>query len=88
MEIAAVIISAILTIIALVLFLISLQSYRIYKNVRLPFVVIVFLFFLLKGVLLSLGLIYEPVAGLLSSYYFHIFDIAILLLLYFSALKR
>ena len=88
METAFIIISAGITIVAFILFIFSLQSYRIYKNTKLPFVIVVFLFFLLRGLLLSIGLFYEPVAAIISSYYLGVLDLAILTLLYLAALKR
>jgi len=88
MEIEYIIIGAAISINSLVLLITSLLSYRRYKNTKLIFVIAVFLFFLIRGVLLSLGLFYEPLASIISSYYTWLIDVIILNLLYLAALKR
>ena len=88
MEIETIIISAFVTIFSLGLLTISITSYRKYKNQKLLFVSIVFLVFLLKGILLSLGLYQEDIAALLTSSYAGIFDLIILILLFMVTLKR
>ena len=88
MEIEYIIISAAISINALVLLITTLISYKKYQNTKLIFVIIVFLFFFLRGVLLSLGLFFEPLAFFISSHYTWLIDIVILNLLYLAALKR
>ena len=88
MRVEFVIIGAAICICALVLFLFSVLSYRKYQNKKLVFVILVFLFFLIRGSLFSLSLFYEPFAVFSSSAYPWLIDLVILNLLYFSALKR
>ena len=88
MDIIYIIISAAITICALFLLITSILSYIKYKNVKLPFIILVFLFFLIRGLLLSLSLFYEPFEFFASSYYTWLIDLIILNLLYLAALKR
>ena len=88
MEIEFIIVSAAITIVSLILLLVTVHSYRIYRNTKLWFVIMVFLFFLVRGLLLSSALLYQPLAPILSSYYLWVIDLVILTLLYASALKR
>jgi hypothetical protein len=88
MEIEFIIVSAAITIVSLILLLVTVHSYRIYRNTKLWFVIMVFLFFLIRGLLLSCALLYQPLAPMLSSYYLWIIDLVILTLLYVAALKR
>ena len=88
MEIESVIIDACITIFALGLFIVSLLSYRKYKNVKLIFVSLVFFVFLIKGILLSISLFNEQLAGLTSIPYFRLFDLLVLILLFIATLKR
>jgi hypothetical protein len=81
-------INACITIFSFGLFTVSILSYHKYKNTKLLFVSLVFLFFLIKGVVLSLGLFIEQLAGFLSNPYIGIFDLAILILLFIATLKR
>ena len=86
MAIESIIINARITIFSLGLLIVSILSYRKYKNVKLIFVSIVFLVFLIKGILLSLGLFYEEIA--ISSPYNELFDLIIIILLFMATLKR
>ena len=63
MSLESIAISAFVTIFSLGLLLISIISYWRHKNVKLIFVSVVFLLFLIKGILLSIGLIYEDFSG-------------------------
>ena len=88
METGYVIVSAAITILSLILLIVSLYSYRISRNTKLPFVTAVFVFFFIRGILLSVGLFYSPLEFLVSSYYMWVFDLFILTLLYVASLKR
>ena len=88
MEIENIIISGAVTIVSVILLLVAIHSYRISGNKKLRFVIMVFLFFLLKGILLSFGLIYEPLMQMITSYHMGIVDLIILTFLYTTALKR
>lgn len=88
MEIESIIIDACITIFALGLFIVSLLSYRKYKNGKLLFVSLVFLIFLVKGMLLSLSLFYSQFADIISNPYVGLFDLIILVLLFIATLKR
>ena len=81
-----IIISACVTIFSLGLLIISLASYLKYKNLKLLFVSLVFLLFLIKGILLSINVFFEELAGL--NLYFIIFDLVILIFLFIATLKR
>ena len=88
MEIQDIIISACVTIFSVGLLIVSLASYNKYKNLKLLFVSIVFLIFLVKGILLSLGLFFDETTILNSSSYIGLFDLIILILLFIATLKR
>ena len=88
MELQLVIISAFITIFSLGLFIISLTSYRKYKNQKLLFVCLVFLVFLLKGILLSIQLFTNEFPLLNDSTSSGLFDLMILILLFIATLKR
>ena len=83
-----VIISAAISICSLVLLATTLISYRKSNNKKLIFVTLAFLFFLIRGLLLSFSLFYDPLAPFVSSYYTWLIDLVILNLLYLAALKR
>ena len=88
MEVEGIIIGAAISINAVILVVTTLLSYRKYKNVKLLFIFVAFLFFLIRGVLFSIGLFYEPFRFFTTTYYLLIFDVIILNTLYLSALKR
>jgi len=88
MEIESIIIDASITIFALGLFIVSLLSYKKYKNGKLLFVSLVFFVFLVKGILLSFGLFNEQLAGMISNPYVGLFDLIVLVLLFIATLKR
>ena len=87
MEIQEIVISAFVTIFSVGLLVVSLASYRKYKNIKLLFVSLVFLVLLIKGILLSLSLFYE-IGILNSTLYTGLFDLIILVLLFLATLKR
>ncbi len=88
MELEYIVISAAISINSLILLIASLLSFRKYKNKKLLFVIIAFLFFFIRGVLLSISLFYEPLSIIKSGYYIWIIDIIILNTLYLASLKR
>ncbi len=89
MEIQSIIISAFVTIFSVGLLVVSIASYRKYKNLKLLFVSLVFFIFLIKGILLSLGLFYEEIEVLTNtSTYIGLFDLVILIMLFLATLKR
>lgn len=88
MEIESIILDACITIFALGLFIVSLLSYRKYKNTKLLFVSLVFFVFLIKGMLFSISLFNEQLAELTSNPYFRLFDLLVLILLFIATLKR
>lgn len=84
----SIVLSACVTIFSLGLLVISLESYQKYKNFKLFFVSCVFFVFLVKGLLMSLGLFYEDLTTIQSSLSSGIFDLIILILLFIATLKR
>ena len=89
MDYGIILIVALITILALILFIVTLLSYRKYKNRKLLLVSMVFFFLLIRGVLLSLGLFYASFTQLTTSGYIWLFDLAVLIFLYAAySLKR
>lgn len=88
MEIETTILSACITLCAVVLFTISIASYRKHKNKRLLFVSIVFFLFLIKGVLMSLTVFIEQLMFLEYNLYFATLDLIMLLILFIAVLKE
>jgi hypothetical protein len=66
----------------------SLLSYRRTKNNKLVFISIVFIIFLLKGILMAVDLIYPTIIGLQYSFSFVLFDLGVLFFLFIATLKR
>ena len=87
-EIQDIIISAFITIFSVGLLLVSLASYKKYKNLKLLFVSLVFLVLLIKGILLSIGLFFEDLTILNNITYNGLFDLVVLILLFVATLKR
>lgn len=85
MEIETVI-SASLTVLSIGLLTISLISYFKYRNSKLLFVSLVFLFFLLKGIILTINIFIVELSNLLNI--FGVFDVLILVILFASTFKR
>ena len=88
MEIVSIIIDACITIFALGLFIVSALSYRKYKNKKLIFVSLIFLVFLIKGIMLSLSLFNLQMVSINNNPYIGLFDFLILVLLFIATLKR
>ena len=88
MGVESIIISASVTVFALGLFIVSLISYRKQNNPKLIFICLVFLIFLIKGILFSLGLFFEQLTPINSSQYLGLFDLVILVALFIATLKR
>jgi len=88
METVSIVLDAGITIFALGLLLVSLFSYRKYKNSKLLFVSFVFLIFFVKGAILSFNLFNNQLADVISNPYFGLFDLIILVLLFVATLKR
>jgi len=87
-EIVLISISAIITIFSLGLLLVSLASYRKYHNTKLLFVTLVFLVFLLQGILLSLNIFLEFLTNDLLVVGMSVVDTVVLVLLFLATLKR
>jgi len=88
MEIQDIIINSFITMFSLGLLIVSLASYRKYKNTKLLFITAVFVLFFIKAIIISLGLFDEEIYSLLSNSYFRLFDLAILMTLFMASLKR
>jgi len=88
MEIEGLIINAGITVFSLGLLLVSILSYRRYRNNKLLFVSFVFLIFFIKGVILSLGLFSQQLTDMISNPYFGFLDLIILVFLFIATLKR
>jgi hypothetical protein len=87
-DITTIVIDACITIFSLGLLIISLFSYKKYKNTKLLFVSLIFLVFFVKGILLSLGLFYKQISDVILNPYAGLFDLVILVLLFMATLKR
>jgi len=70
------------------LLVVSLSSYKKYKNPKLLFVSIVFLIFLIKGLLMSIGMFYTDISLLQTISRTGLFDLIVLILLFMATLKR
>ena len=91
MEIQEIIISSSVTIFSLGLLLVSLLSYKKFKNLKLFFISLVFIVLLIKGIFFSLSLFYPELVFIdtaLFSIYSGLFDLTILILLFIATLKR
>jgi len=82
MNLENIFIYSIITILSLILLAVTFLSYRRYKNVKLLFICFVFFFLFVRGILLSLSLFNEQIAGFISSAYVWLFDVIVLMLLY------
>jgi len=80
-------ISASITVLSLGLFILSILGYLKRKNTKMIFVSLVFLVFLVKGIILSLGVFSSEIIVLNSSFNPWIFDLVVLVLLYVTSLK-
>ena len=88
MEIVSIILSACITIFSLGLFVVSLLSYKSYKNSKLLFVSGVFFVFFLQGLLFSLGLFFPLFSSFLLTIPSGVFILIILIFLFLATLKR
>ena len=91
MQIEVIAISAGITIFSLGLLIVSLVSYKKYKNSKLLFITLVFFVLLIKGILFSVSLFFPELSminSLLFSIYGGLFDLTILVLLFIATLKR
>lgn len=86
MEIAGILLSASVTTFSLGLLTISLVSYLKYKNQKLLFVSVAFFIFLVKGIVMSTNMFFEPYTT--STFFYSVFDLVILVLLFGATLKR
>ena len=91
MDLENIIISSGVTILSLGLLIVSLASYKKFKNLKLIFISIVFIVFLIKGILFSISVFYPDISWINSfiySIYSGLFDLSILILLFIATLKR
>ena len=88
MDILTLIMSAFITIFSLGLLMVSVASYRKYKNGKLVFISLVFVLFLIKGVLLSISLFVPEHTVVPTGFNGMLFDLIILILLFLATLKR
>jgi hypothetical protein len=88
MDAGYLILSGLITAVSFILLLVSIHSYRVFGNKKMLFVIGVFCFFFIKGLLLSIGGFYYSFQTIMTSYYVWGIDLVILTLLYASALKR
>lgn len=84
----SIILSAFVTIFSIGLCAISLLSYSKHKTMKLLVVSLVFLVFLVKGILLSIGMFYPEWGLPAANLSFIVFDMIILFLLFIATLKR
>lgn len=88
MEIQDIVFYAIITVFSLVLVIISFLSYWKYQKPKLLLIGVVFLLFLTRGILLSIGLFIPLIQEFTSSIYIWVFDIAMLTVLYITSLRK
>lgn len=88
MQAFEVVISAFITIFSFGLLCVSLKSYRKHNNIKLLIIGLVFFVFLIKAILVSIGLFYPNLVVIEFDLYSGLFDFAILLLLFIATLKR
>ena len=88
MQIIEVVLSAFVTIFSFGLLCVSLKSYRKHNNIKLLIIGFVFLVFLIKAILVSIGLFYPNISVIEFDLYSGLIDLVILLLLFIATLKR
>jgi len=88
MDIPVIVLVSCSTVFSLGMFLVSLLSYRRYKNTKLLFVCLAFFVFFIKGLLQSVSLFSTELTILRPDFSAGLFDVVILLLLFFATLKR
>ena len=84
----SIIISPFLIVFSLGMLITSIMSYHRSKNIKLIFVSLVFLIFLIKGIIIALTIAYQEFTVLTSLSYFGTLDVIILILLFIATLKR
>ena len=72
---------AAITILSVILFIVTLLSYRQYKNKKLLIVSFIFFFLFVRGVFLSFSLFNSQLATIIASGYVWSFDLIVLILL-------
>jgi hypothetical protein len=88
MEIHGIIISPFLIVFSLGMLVTSIASYLRSKNIKLIFVSLVFLIFLIKGIVMAFALFFQELTVMTSISYFGILDLVVLILLFIATLKR
>ncbi len=88
MDVQSIVISSFITIFSLGLLIVSLASYKKYKNVKLAFISLVFVVFLIKGIILSYELFFGEIEFFNTVINREVFDLVILILLFVATLKR
>ena len=73
---------------ALILFIVSMVAYHRTRNKRVLIVAVAFGIFFVKGIVLSLGLLYPDVETIIGSGLGNFLDVLILALLAITILKR
>jgi len=88
-NIETIIISAGVTMLSLGLLVVSLLSYRKYKNTKLLLISLVFIFFFIRGILLSISVFVDNFAEMfLTGFSVGLFDFIMLVLLFIATLKK
>ncbi|MCX6665602.1 MAG: hypothetical protein NT038_06020 [Euryarchaeota archaeon] len=88
METIDIVLSASITVVSLGMFMVSILSYKKFKNMKLLFVSLAFFVFFLKGFIESLSLFTKDLAVIDSSVSLKLFDLFVLILLFVATLKR
>ena len=78
-----------ITVLAVTLFLISMMAYSRERDRRLLLVSIAFTIFMVKGIILTIGIFSYDVDQIVAEYWFHvIFDLAILVFLFAGSWRK
>ena len=89
MNIEIIFLYAAITILSVVLFIVTLLSFRQYKNKKVLVVSFIFFFLFVRGIILSFSLFNDQLAAITTSGYVWSFDLIVLILLYAAySLKR
>ena len=88
MDLATIVLTSCITVFSLGMFLVSLISFRTYKNVKLLFVCVAFFVFFIKGIVQSMSLFSSEVTFMRPDFFSGLFDMVILILLFMATLKR
>ena len=88
-DILQIILSASVTTLASGLLIISLLSFRKFRNNKLLLISLVFVLFLIRGVLMSIGVFWEEFFALyITTFHLGILDVLMLLVLFIATLKK